>query len=86
MGARLTMDLNPTLRLAPQLADAFLALEFQLSEGASPRDLTVMALRRRARVLAADLKAACEAPQKFQRWSDWSQRNSGPDYKPGSAT
>jgi hypothetical protein len=63
------MDLNPTLKLAPQLVDAALALEYQLSEGASPRDLTVMQLRKRVRTLAADLKAALDAPQSFRPWT-----------------
>jgi hypothetical protein len=63
------MDLNPTLKLAPQLVEAVLALEGQLSEGASPRDLTVMQLRKRVRTLAADLKAALDAPQSFRPWT-----------------
>lgn len=63
------MDLNPTLTLAPQLVEACLALEGQLSEGASPCDLTVMRLRKRVRTLAADLKAALDAPQSFRPWT-----------------
>jgi hypothetical protein len=63
------MDLNPTLKLAPQLVEAVLALEGQLSEGFSPCDLTVMRLRKRVRTLAADLKAALDAPQSFRPWT-----------------
>jgi hypothetical protein len=63
------MDINPTLKLAPQLVEACLALEYHLSEGASPRDLTVMQLRKRVRTLAADLKAALDTPQTFRPWS-----------------
>jgi hypothetical protein len=63
------VDINPTLKLAPQLVEAALALEYHLSGGASPRDLTVMQLRKRVRTLAADLKAALDTPQPFRPWS-----------------
>ena len=61
------MDLNPTIKLAPQVAEAALTLEALLSDGAS--DLAVMRARKELRVKAADLKAACEANQAFQPWT-----------------
>ena len=66
------MDLNPTIKLAPQVAEAALTLEALLTDGAS--DLVVMRARKELRVKAADLKAACEAPQGF---SPWTPHNSG---------
>ena len=63
------MDLNPTLKLAPQLADAVTERAALIAGGAMLTDFRVMALDKRATVLAADLKAACEAPQTFQPWS-----------------
>jgi hypothetical protein len=69
------VDINPTLKLAPQLVEACLALEYRLSEGGSPRDLTVMQLRKRVRTLAADLKAALDAPQTVQPWTPHNPRN-----------
>jgi len=61
------MDLSPTLKLAPQVAEAALTLEALLSDGGS--DLAVMRARKELRVMAADLKAACEAKQAFRPWS-----------------
>lgn len=58
------MDITPTLKLAPQVAEAALALEALLTDGAS--DLVVMRARKELRVKAADLKAACEAEQTFE--------------------
>lgn len=68
------MNANATLSLAPKLAPVCLALEAMLSEGASPTDFNVMSLRRQMRVLAADLKAACEEPQPFAPWTPFNQR------------
>ena len=46
--------------LSRQLADAFLGLDGMLTEGVEQTDFTVMLLRKRARVLSADLKAALD--------------------------
>ena len=67
------MDITPTLSLAPQVAEAALNLEALLTDGAS--DLVVMRARKELRVKAADLKAACEAPQGFSPWSPSSPGN-----------
>lgn len=67
------MDLNPTLALAPQVAEAALTLEALLTDGGS--DLAVMRARKELRVKAADLKAACEAHQGFQPWTPHNQGN-----------
>jgi heme oxygenase len=69
------VDINPVLKLARQLAAAVLSLEHHLAEATCPRDLMVMKLRKRAVTLAADLKAAIDAPQTFSAWSDWHKRN-----------
>lgn len=66
------MDLNPTIKLAPQVAEAALALEALLTDGGS--DLAVMRARKELRVMAADLKAACEARQHFQPWTPHNPR------------
>ncbi len=63
------MDINPVLKLAPQLASAVLSLEHHLAEATCPRDMMVMKLRKRAVTLAADLKAAIDAPQTFRPWT-----------------
>jgi hypothetical protein len=63
------VDINPVLKLAPQLASAVLSLEHHLAEATCPRDLTVMKLRKRAATLAADLKAALDARQTFRPWT-----------------
>lgn len=63
------MDINPVLKLAPQLASAVLSLEHHLAEATCPRDMMVMKLRKRAATLAADLKAAIDTPQTFRPWS-----------------
>jgi hypothetical protein len=63
------VDLNPTLKLAPQLAAAVCERAALIAGGATLTDYAVMALDKRATVLAADLKAACEAPQGFSPWS-----------------
>lgn len=70
------MDINPVLQLAPQLAAAVLSLEHHLSEGVSPRDMTVMKLRKRAKTLADDLTAALKAPQSFRSWTPHEPGNS----------
>ena len=61
------MDLNPTIKLAPQVAEAALTLEALLSDGGS--DLAVMRARKELRVLAADLLAAWNAKQGFNPWT-----------------
>jgi len=61
------MDISPTLKLSPKVANAALALEALLANGAP--DLAVMRARKELRVMAADLKAACEAPQTFRKWT-----------------
>ena len=63
------MDINPTLKLAPQLATAVCDRAALIAGGAMLTDFSVMALDKRMTVLAADLKAACEAPQAFTPWS-----------------
>ena len=63
------MDINPVLKLAPQLAAAVLSLEHHLAQATCPRDLMVMKLRKRAATLAADLKAALDAQQTFRQWT-----------------
>ena len=68
------MDITPTLTLAPQVAEAALTLEALLADGGS--DLVVMRARKELRVLAADLKAACEAKQGFQPWTPENPGNS----------
>lgn len=68
------MDLTPTLKLAPQLADAVTERAALIAGGAMLTDFRVMALDKRATVLAADLKAACDADQAF---SPWTPHNSG---------
>ena len=69
------MDLNPTLTLAPQLAAAVTERAALIAGGAMLTDFRVVALDKRATVLAADLKAACEAPQSFRSWSPFSPGN-----------
>ncbi len=69
------MDINPVLKLAPQLAAAVLSLEHHLSEGVSPRDMMVMKLRKRAKTLADDLTAALKAPQSFRPWTPHEPRD-----------
>ena len=68
------MDLNPTLKLAPQLAAAVCERAALMAGGAMLTDFRVMALDKRATVLAADLKAACEAPQTLQPWTPHNPR------------
>ena len=63
------MDLNPTLKLAPQLAAAVCERAALIAGGATLTDYAVMALDKRAAILAADLKAACEGEQTFRPWS-----------------
>jgi hypothetical protein len=70
------VDINPVLKLAPQLASAVLSLEHHLAKATCPRDLMVMKLRKRAATLAADLKAALDAPQTFRPWSPHEPGNS----------
>lgn len=67
------MDLNGTIDLAPGVAEAALALEALLADGAP--DLAVMRARKELRVKAADLKAACEAKQTFRPWSPFNAGN-----------
>jgi hypothetical protein len=69
------MDLTPTLRLAPQLAAAVTERAALIAGGATLTDYAVMALDKRAAILAADLKAACEAHQHFQPWTPHNQGN-----------
>ena len=61
------MDITPTLTLAPQLAAAVCERAALIAGGAMLTDFSVMALDKKASILAADLKAACEAPQTFER-------------------
>jgi hypothetical protein len=70
------VDINPVLKLAPQLASAVLSLEHHLAEATCPRDMMVMKLRKRAVTLAADLKAAIDAPQTFRPWTPHEPGNS----------
>jgi hypothetical protein len=63
------VDINPVLKLAPQLAAAVLSLEHHLAQATCPHDMMVMKLRKRAATLAADLKAAIDAPQTFRPWT-----------------
>jgi hypothetical protein len=63
------VDINPTLRLAPQLAQAVTDRAALIAGGAMLTDFAVMALDKRAAVLAADLKAAIDAPQPFRPWT-----------------
>jgi hypothetical protein len=70
------VDINPVLKLAPQLASAVLSLEHHLAAATCPRDLMVMKLRKRAVTLAADLKAAIDAPQTFRPWTPHEPGNS----------
>jgi hypothetical protein len=69
------MDLNPTLRLAPQLAAAVTERAALIAGGWPLTDHAVMALDKRAAVLAADLTAALDAPQSFQPWTPHNDRN-----------
>ena len=69
------MDINPVLKLAPQLVEAITERAALIAGGAMLTDFAVMALDKRASVLAADLKAAVDAPQTFSAWSDWHKRN-----------
>lgn len=68
------MDLSPTLRLAPQLAAAVTERAALIAGGAVLTDFAVMALDKRAAVLAADLKAALDAPQTVQPWTPYGGR------------
>jgi hypothetical protein len=63
------MDLNPTLLLAPQLAAAVTERAALIAGGSMLTDSAVMALDKRAAVLAADLKAALDAEQSFRPWT-----------------
>lgn len=63
------MDLNPTLKLAPQLAAAVTERAALIAGGAALTDYAVMALEKRLTIIAADLTAALEAEQKFRPWS-----------------
>jgi hypothetical protein len=62
------MDITPTLLLAPQLAAAVTERAALIAGGATLTDYAVMALDKQARVLAADLTAALNAPQTIQPW------------------
>lgn len=63
------MDLSPTLTLAPQLAKAITERAALIAGGATLTDYPVMALDKQARILAADLQAALQAPQSFRPWT-----------------
>ena len=63
------MDISPTLRLAPQLAQAVTERAALIAGGAVLTDFAVMALDKQARILAADLQAALDAPQSFRPWT-----------------
>jgi hypothetical protein len=63
------------LALAKQLAPAVGLLELALSNGGDPRSFEVMALRKKASVLAADLQSAINAPVKIKPWTSWTQGN-----------
>lgn len=69
------MDLTPTLNLAPQLAAAVTERAALIAGGATLTDYAVMALDKRAAVLAADLTAALKAPQSFEPWTPHNPRN-----------
>ena len=75
MQVGVVMDLTPTLKLAPQLAAAVTERTALIAGGATLTDYAVMALDKRMTVLAADLKAACEAPQSFRPWSPFNAGN-----------
>lgn len=66
---------NPILKLAPDLAAAVLARNQLIASGAKLTDFVVMALDKRAGILAADLKAACEGPQAFTPWTPHNPRS-----------
>ena len=68
------MDLSPTLTLAPQLAKAVTERAALIAGGAVLTDFAVMALDKQARILAADLQAALEAPQTFEPWTPFGGR------------
>lgn len=68
------MDISPTLKLAPQLAAAVTERAALIAGGATLTDYAVMALDKRATVLAADLKAACEAETKPVPWTPFGGR------------
>jgi hypothetical protein len=76
------MDLNPTTKLAPQLAAAVCERAALIAGGAMLTDFAVMALDKRMTILAADLKAACDSPQTFRAWTPHNARDS---FKPGGA-
>jgi len=69
------MDLNPTLGLAPQLVAAVTERAALIAGGSMLTDSAVMALDKRASILAADLKAALEAEQTFRSWTPHEPRN-----------
>jgi UDP-N-acetylglucosamine enolpyruvyl transferase len=69
------MDLNPTLLLAPQLAAAVTERAALIAGGSMLTDSAVMALDKRASILAADLTAALEAEQSFRPWTPHEPRN-----------
>lgn len=69
------MDMNTVLKLAPELATAILARNAAVSGGARLTDFHVMALDKRAAILAADLDAACKAQQSFTAWTPSNPRN-----------
>lgn len=69
------MDMNAVLKLAPDLAKAILARNAAVSGGARLTDFHVMALDKRAAILAADLDAACKAQQSFVAWTPHNPRN-----------
>lgn len=65
----MTVDITPTLKLAPLLASDVLERKALIDGGAALTDYCVMAVDKRMAIRAADLKAACEGPQTFQPWS-----------------
>lgn len=70
------MNLNPTIRLARQLAEAVRVRQALITGGAKLTDFPVMQLDRKMTVLAADLEAAIAEPQPVAPWTPWSSRNS----------
>lgn len=70
------MNLNPTIRLARQLAEAVRVRQALITGGAKLTDFPVMQLDRKMTVLAADLEAAFAEPQPVAPWTPHNQRNS----------
>lgn len=79
------MNLNPTIKLARQLAQVIRERQALITGGAKLTDFPVMSLDKRATVLAADLEAALAEPQPVAPWTPHNQRNSIIAHSPGCA-